>query len=495
MKAVLTAIIAAIEALALALVGVVVIAVPAVLLWWLGFGLAAEPQELASMISGVWLLTHFVPLTFTIDADAALGLGLSPEPLGFTLSLVPLGLTLLTLWRAGHAGWRFADRGGHGYWGVIGGTLGFGIAASAIASVAGPVLDRSPVWAAMPPALCYIVAASLCFVVRAALSEQEWWRALVRVTQRRLEPMHGLWAAALPTRCAEAVRLAAALLAAVLGLAGLALACALVFGYVGVVTLSEGLQLDGLGLFVVFLVSLALLPVLLVWAVAWLSGAGFAIGAGTSVTPFDTLLGPLPAFPLFGAIPHDWGWAGGIAPALVVLIGACVGVYAGGRSALRHSSLAASVVVPVSAAVLCGLAFVLCATAASGSLGPGRLDTVGVAPWRTGMWVTLELAIGVVPGILASRLDLDRMRRSDGRPHLGATSATVVTTAWSPGATARATTAEELVAAAAADAGTDSEEALLRAFSWSDMVPDDPTDADGTPDVNHDDWHSARDSD
>lgn len=405
MKAVLTAVIAAIEAVAVALAGLAVIAVPVLLMWWLAFSLGAEPEVLASAVAGVWLLAHLVPITFAITAETALGFGLAPEPFLFTLSLAPLGLTLLTVLLGVRTGWRFAQRGGAGIAGVVGGAVGFGVATWAVVFVGAP-RNPWPIWlAVLVPVLCYGLAAAVGFVVHAAKLEHPWWLAGVRGLLRRLEWIGELRVAALPGRAVETLRIAAGVFVGLLGLGALGVVVALVVGHIEVITLSQGLQLDLLGQIMLLLLNIVLLPVLCIWAVAWFSGAGFAIGTATSVSPFETLLGPLPALPLFGAVPQGWGWAGGLAPALVVLLGVVIGAFAGGRPEVRRSSITACLVMPVVAAAIAGLAIAGLAALATGAIGPGRLAETGPQPWLVGALVALELAIGLVPGLLARRLD------------------------------------------------------------------------------------------
>ena len=411
MRAVLTALIAAIEAAAVALAGFAVVAVPSVLVWWLTFDMSAEPGEVLVASSGGWMLAHFVPLHFGLSVEDVLALGLGSQPLGFAVSLAPLGITVLTAVLAARSGWCFAHRGGVGAAGVLGGTLGFAGAAAVIATFGAP-LRAWPLWlAVLVPALCFGVCSAAAFLVRAATAEHAWWHAAVRWIQQRVEPMNRLWAARLPARAADTVRLAAAAVVGLTGLAALGTAVALVAGYVGVITLSQSLQLDWIGLLVVFLLSAALLPVAFVWAIAWFTGSGFSIGAGTSVTPFETLLGPLPAFPLLGAVPHGWGWAGALAPAVVVLLGIGVGAYAHRKGGLRGASVGGLVVVVLVAAALVGLAVAVLAWSASGAIGPDRLAVAGPKPWSVGSLAALELGSGMLLGVLGSRLDLARVRR------------------------------------------------------------------------------------
>lgn len=410
MRAVLTAVIAAIEACAVALAGIVLVAVPALLLWWLVFGLSAEPGAIAAVVAGVWLLAHFVPLGVELGPEAALGLGLPPEAIAFTISLAPLGLTLLTVLLALRAGLRCAGRGGGGSAGVLGGAIGFAVATLAVVLLARPA-EVWPVWAAvLVPALCYGIGSLAGYLWGSWRDGAEWWAAAVRGVQRGLQPLGAEAAAALPGRALDVLRLAGAAIAGVLGLGALGFAVSLVAGYVEVVTLSQALQLDPLGAVLLFLLELALLPVALVWSVAWFSGAGFAIGTGTSVSPFETLLGPVPALPVLGAVPQGWGWAALLAPLLVVILGVTIGALAGGTASLSRGGRLRAVLVPIGAAVVVGLVFAGLAVLASGGIGPGRLAEIGPPPWTTGGLLAAELGAGMILGVVARRIDAGRLR-------------------------------------------------------------------------------------
>lgn len=409
MKATLTAVIAAIEAAALALAVFVAIAIPGILLWWLAFDLSGEPSQVVAGVAGVWMLAHLVPLTFSLTPESALAFGLEPQELSFVISLAPLMLTLLTATLACRSGWRFGGRGAVGIAAPLGGAVGFAGAASAVAWLASPVL-ASPAWAAiLLPAVWFGGWSVVGFVARSAASGHDWWRSTVRAAQRQLEPLSALGAAAMPARSREVVRLAAASFLALLGLGAFGVVAAIVVGYVEIVTLSQGLQLDLLANLLVFFVQLAVLPVAWAWAVAWFTGAGFAIGAGSSVTPFETLLGPLPSLPLLGAIPQGWGAAGALAPALVVLAGVMVGVLAGGSRDFRRVPLISAILVPVLAAACAGLAVAGLSALASGAVGPGRLAEVGPGPWLTGGLAAAELGVGMLCGVFARRVDHARL--------------------------------------------------------------------------------------
>jgi len=438
LRAALSALIAAVEAAASALASFAVIVVPVLLVWWIAFDLGAEPDTVIAVAAGVWQLGHLVPLEFALSPELALSFGLEPAELTFEVSLVPLGITVLTGLLAGRAGWRLARQGGTGGAGLLGGALGFAVAALVFGIFAAPVSAWPLAWSIVVPALIYGLVAAVLYCVHAILREDDWWHAL----KDRVRAWSGFdsdaprmprFLGALPAQCGEALRLGFATLCGLVALAGLGTALAIVLGYVDIVTLSQSLHPDFLGLLVLFVMNLILLPLAWVWGIAWFAGSGFAIGGGTSVTPFETLLGPLPAFPLLGAIPQGWGWAGGLAPALVVLVAVSIGVVCGGQTRLRAVSLGSAILIPLLAAIFVGLAVVGLSALASGAFGPERLALSGPKPWLTGGLIALECAVGLVPGALARRLDLDRFAAGRARA-LSRVSHTAETGEVDPGA-------------------------------------------------------------
>lgn len=187
LRAVFTALIAAVEAVAVALAGFVVVAIPLLLVWWLAFDLDAEPEQMLVAATGGWLLAHGVPLTFSVGPELALSFGLAPEQLEFTISLIPLGLTALTVGLAARVGWRLAGRT-FGASGLLGGTLGFGVAAWIAAGFSGAITSLSPWIAALIPALFYAVSASLGYLLRLGIDEDPRLLTAVSSVQRRFAP-------------------------------------------------------------------------------------------------------------------------------------------------------------------------------------------------------------------------------------------------------------------------------------------------------------------
>ncbi|QYM76739.1 DUF6350 family protein [Leucobacter luti] len=418
MRSLVTAVIAAIEAVAVAAVGFASIVVPALLLWAVTFTLAAEPSTVFSGVAATWSLAHFAPLTLALTPEDALSFGLAPTAVSFGLTLAPLGITLITASLALRSGWRLGTRGGVGGAGLLGGAAGFGVSAAVIAGFAQPFLVWPVTGVIAVAVLVYAVPATCGFLLRAAREEHPWWRAMVRQIQRGVEALGLSGAAALPARAAETLRLGGAAIAGLLLLAGIAVAVALLTGYGQVIALTQHLQLDPLGSLLLFLAQLALLPVAVLWGMSWLTGAGFSVGAGTAVTPFETLLGPVPALPIFGAIPQGWGAAGAIVPAIVVLTGIALVILLGRNSELRRVSWPVALAIPALAAVIAGLVVTGLAALSTGAIGPDRLALTGPEPWLVGGLVMAELGAGLLLGTVALRIDASRVRAvlPDGLP-------------------------------------------------------------------------------
>ncbi|MFC5370426.1 DUF6350 family protein [Arcanobacterium bovis] len=158
------------------------------------------------------------------------------------------------------------------------------------------------------------------------------------------------------------------------------------------------------------LVQLMYLPAYLLWTLAWILGAGFSVGVDTSFAITGNSLGPLPAIPVFGALPGyttGYSWLI-ILPILAYVVLGAVAMRLGwlineqsaesasnesvsGTSASDASTNSASAqqAEPVTStlgrfalnAVIAGVLFVficsLSALVAAGSIGPGRMTVVG----------------------------------------------------------------------------------------------------------------------
>lgn len=150
--------------------------------------------------------------------------------------------------------------------------------------------------------------------------------------------------------------------------------------------------------------SVVYAPTAAIWAAAYLVGPGFSVGAGTSVSAIDVSLGPLPAVPLFAALPTD---RASVAASLLLGVPLLAGILGGAVAARRRAQgerwaltlTGAALGGPV-AGVLLGIAAYL----AGGPLGDGRLAAVGPSPWRVALVSAVEITLFAVVGTAGARI-------------------------------------------------------------------------------------------
>ena len=136
------------------------------------------------------------------------------------------------------------------------------------------------------------VVSSVCGTLGAAAYRYGGFTpGLLRAVRTLPSPVVG-WAG--PALAAVAAQVAAAAVV-VVGL--------LVLGREHVLELHRALDPGAAGGAVLTLGQVLLLPNLVLWAAAGLTGTAVAVGSGTSVTLASSSLGPLPALPVLGALP------------------------------------------------------------------------------------------------------------------------------------------------------------------------------------------------
>lgn len=137
--------------------------------------------------------------------------------------------------------------------------------------------------------------------------------------------------------------------------------------------------------------TISLIPNAALCAIGYLSGPGFAVGAGATVTLTGARPGALPTFPLMAAVPA------GPAPVLVEIVGVAVLVAAGVTAAWivarAEQPLSASMGLAAAAGAAAGLIAALAVALAGGPAGPGRMTVLGASPWQTGLAVAGEVAV------------------------------------------------------------------------------------------------------
>lgn len=397
----------ALESAQAAVISALVVVAPVVIVWATAGFQHGGFDVLARLAGQAWLLIHGVPLLL----DTA-GAGSAAQPESGTLSLIPLGLALipfLLAWRAGRrlARASYTDQ----LWQTLLGSwlayAGFGIATGFVCRTADVGIS---LWAA---AFIPLIPFGLGMVVGARREAGSWSRLIGvdAVAWLSRTSQHSRWAG---SYLGSAIKAGSVALMASLAMSAALLAVDLFIHWNLVVAVYEGLDAGAMGGGVLTIVQLGFLPNLVVFALAWISGAGFALGVGSLAGPLGTAVGPLPSIPVFAALPAgslDFGFVALVVPALA---GALAGwwflregenhfdewlsikVRARWFTAAASTLVLGAVIGSVAGLLAAGLAWL-----ARGSAGIGRLTEIGPDPLRTALFVAAEVGIGVVIGYAA----------------------------------------------------------------------------------------------
>ncbi|OIH95276.1 DUF6350 family protein [Curtobacterium sp. MCBA15_001] len=400
-----TALLAAVEAVVTVGVGLGIALVPLTLLWGFEYGLQVDWDVFWKAAGSIWLVGHGVDVTFVLGAAAAKASGVSGAADPISITLAALGFAVVTAWLGARAGRRFAETE-HRVTGILVGTgitalLGLGIALSATSAASRPTVWQAVVLPALWFGIPALVAAEVCRGRRSMPADP--------VTGRVLDQLHRVpevWRAV----AGFGLRAGTAATAVVVAVAGVLVGLLLFGSFAEVITLYERSHAEVVGGVALTVGQLAFLPDFVGWAVAWLVGPGFAIGTGTTVSPISTVLGPIPALPVFGALPasgHTFGL-------LWVLVPVVAGFAAGGllrprlvRALGADDGPLLRAVAGVATGIVAGLLTGGIAWLSSGSFGPGRLADVGPDALVVGLFAALEVG---VPAAVALAIGQDLVR-------------------------------------------------------------------------------------
>lgn len=405
--------IAALQALIVIASAVGLVVAPLTLAWFIEGDGSVDWSVTLQVAIFAFLLATGVPIQ--ISAGEIVGIEFD----SFQISFLPLGLTLMMALMIIRIGYRLSSTSS--LWPAwLSGAITFGGASYLLSLIAGNEAAVVSEWDPLfRPALFFGGLLFISSVVGKRFElvsgsnppeapERIWVRERFKNVLANLH-----WS--ISTAAIPALRIGTSVMVILVLFSSLLIGVALAAGWVEVLRLYQALSLSLLGGLVLTLGQLALLPNLIVYGAAWISGAGFAIGAGSYVSPLASQLGPLPALPLFAALPTG-GFDRGIIFALIPIISSVVMTLVARKSLDRMrwefatAFSAASVLSALSAFVAAAIAFVL-ASLASGSLGPGRFVEVGVNPWMFSLVIFLEV---LIPVFLVS-LVVARPRSEAGR--------------------------------------------------------------------------------
>lgn len=389
-----------------------------------GFG-DMEFSSVAAMSAHLWLLIHGVPLDLAAAFGASAG----------TMTLVPLGLSILPLLLCYRSGRRLARASYEGEFliPVLSGSVTYALISSAMYGWASPHPQPLQALNAALVPLGIVVAGLMWGGYREA-------RSLSRMvgvdTAEQISQMsqYSRWAGSYAW---AVVRAAVVAFVALVGLGAVLLGIGILAGWSQIVATYQELHAGAVGDTAVTLLQLGFLPNLVIYAIAWSTGAGFSFGAGTSVGLTSSNAGTLPMLPILGAVPESMGTFGLVG--LLVPLGA--GAIAGwwflreGEDHLDEwvalkvpfrplSALISAVVLGMMTGILTSFGALWLGWISYGSLGIGRFTEVGAEPLTFAAHTALTVGAGVTFGMLLSRAlvpDSSRElpRFADERPNLG----------------------------------------------------------------------------
>ena len=387
-----------------ALLSALLILVPLIGVWFAGGFTDRDFTSLARLGGQGWLLMHGVPLTLTFPA----GTVGAAESTGL-LSLFPLGLTLIPFflsWRAGRrlARASYTDQ----LWQALLGALGIYALLGGTAAYFSSNDDVSISLAA--GALVPLIAAGLGLFTGARREAGSWVRLIGMDLTDWISrtSQHSRWAGSYVW---SVIRAGMVGIIATLGFASLLVTAALILSWAEIVTVYEHLDAGIIGGTVLTVVQLGLMPNFVGWALGWTSGAGFALGTGSLISPLESTVGPLPALPVLAALP-----TGGAEYAYAVLaLPVAAGVLAGWwflREGENHfdewlsikidarwfTAPTSTLLLGVFVGLVSGLGAAAAVWISGGSLGIGRFVELGADPLWTGLWIAAEVGIGTVVG-------------------------------------------------------------------------------------------------
>lgn len=173
--------------------------------------------------------------------------------------------------------------------------------------------------------------------------------------------------------------------------------------------LYEALGADPVGTSMLSLGQLTILPNVAIWAASWLAGPGFGFGEGTAITWSQSNPGLLPLIPGLGAVPDPGPLPAGLW--LAVLVPVAAGGFVGWRALrelARLSSWQVKAKTAASACVVAAMVLSLASALAGGSLGAARLSAVGAPSLVFGASVLVELLLGAAVVVGLSHLRATR---------------------------------------------------------------------------------------
>ncbi len=331
-------------------------------------------QGVLQVSSRIWLNAQFVPLHLASGNIAGIK---SPA---YDFDLVPLGFSLLIGWLIFRAGRQMAQEEnlGAAWFGAI--TLYLLIAIALTSASFSKKIYVADWQGTFLPTVLFAFILILASITGEVDSEGNL-RARLRVfLTDRYEKLP--WA--IKPLVSPALRAGTSVVAGLIAISALVVSVLLIINWVEIIRLYQSLQLSFLGTVTVSAGQLALLPNVLVYVSSWFTGVGFSLGQGSMVSPIANELGPLPAIPMLAALPSETSSMMIVFVLVPVLLGFGATLMIKSHTAdLRFnyaSATSAAIGLGIAIGLVAALEMALLADLTGGSIGPARMNTIGVNP-------------------------------------------------------------------------------------------------------------------
>jgi hypothetical protein len=346
-------------------------------------------QSILQSSALIWFDAHAVPLHF-----AASKIGSTTVP-AYLFDLMPLGFSLLIAWATYRSGRRLSsdEHLGSSWFGAI---LSYGLLAVVLNGVANTkqiyVLDWQAIFY---PTIIF----ALILIIGSVVGEPKFETSgpLRNRASGFFTSLFDRLPWAIKPVLSPALRAGSAVTLTLIAVSALYIALALAWNWIEVIRLFQSLQLTFLGTLTVSAGQLSILPNLIALGATWLTGVGFSIGEGSMVSPMGTELGPIPAIPVLAALP-----IGSSSLSIIFVIVPLLAAFLATLLVKSHtaelrfnyaSATSAALVLGISIGLVAGIEMLLLADFSGGSIGPGRMTTVGATPWLVGLVTFAEVTV------------------------------------------------------------------------------------------------------
>ena len=381
---------------------------PLVAVYFSGGFLEDSFETILQFAGFVWLLVHGVPGGDRISVPKRTQLS------DRMATLIPLGLSLVPFLFCLRAGRRIARASytDQLWQGLLGAILAYGAIGTGIGFLANDYGRVNILAATFIP----LIIASLGLIIGARREAGSWGRLFGMDTAAYLHSIspHRRWAGSYVWHVIVSGFMG---YVAAVGISGILLTITLGLHWTEVANVYQELRPGPIGSAALTLLQLALIPNAVFWVLSWISGGGFAIGTGSTLSTLETTVGPLPSIPMLASLPsgdmaHQW---------LFLLIPVLAGIVAGWyflrvgenhledwfarRIPFNALSLGASTAcLAVFTGVVTGLLSLAGSWLSSGSLAIGRLTEIGPHAWVTAGALALQIGLGTAIGYLIAPL-------------------------------------------------------------------------------------------